>query len=273
MLKPFAVTFAVPARNWLTTTGDENSSRRAKVRHDLRAYGKRVWSDALRAGCPRVDRFMLWVTIGGRPESPVLSAETLKPLIDAATDMHVWPDDDPYHRVCTCYMPDPRRAPQGNAIVSMWVIPLDKFENPAMELIASVPGARGTGFTLEVPDRDWLTSNMKLSAPERKAKQGRIMRSAAMLWNEDAPLGADAAVLFGVRYPDSRKKYQGDPDNTAETATAIWGAGAAKLLCPASPSLFGFYLLGRHPSRPKHHEMAMTAFTVPKDYSWLDRLK
>lgn len=38
----------------------------------------------------------------------MLAAETLKPLIDAGTDEALWPDDDPYHRVMTCYLRDPR---------------------------------------------------------------------------------------------------------------------------------------------------------------------
>lgn len=45
-----------------------------------------------------------------------------------------------------------------------------------------------------------------------------IMRKAEHLW-DDVDLGTRLSVMCGVRYPDGRRKYQGDPDNTAESAT------------------------------------------------------
>lgn len=123
-LRPYAVRFTVSASLWMTTTGDEDVIERKRRRGRLRAYGRQVWREAKTAGAPRVNRYMMLVTVGGRPESPVLAAETLKPLIDAGTDEALWPDDDPYHRVMTCYLRDPRPLPGGRAELFIWVIPL-----------------------------------------------------------------------------------------------------------------------------------------------------
>lgn len=55
----YAIRFTVPAGWWLTCTGSESVSERARIRHRLREYGKRVWRDILAQGALRVDRFML----------------------------------------------------------------------------------------------------------------------------------------------------------------------------------------------------------------------
>ena len=210
---------------------------------------------------------MLLVAVGGRPESPVLAAETLKPLIDAGTDIGLWPDDDPYHRVCTLYLRDPRPTQGGMARVSMTVIPLTPGEKAPTCVVSRVPDARGLARTLTIPNRDWLTSNMREPPAVRQARQTRIMRRAARLW-DGVSLGADTAVLCGVRYPDRRREYQGDPDNTAESATAMWGAGVVAGRLPANPGAFGFFLLDPA-SRPHTHDLTMLAFTTPPGFGWM----
>ncbi|OZG50840.1 hypothetical protein [Bombiscardovia coagulans] len=267
MVKPYAIICNIPAHLWMTTVSSEDVDERARKRHKLRLLGKRVWLDAKRQGAQSVNRFMLWVSVSGRKESPILAAETLKPIIDAGTDMGMWPDDDPYHRVCTCYLPDVSNAPSPSPQLTLWVIPLHTNEQPLRTIIEKVPGSQGTLVNLSIPDVEWLTSNMRESVSERQAKQTRIMQRAIPAWKNKA-VGASAAVICQVRYPDSRRQYQGDPDNTAETATAIWGTGVALHLVPATPSLFGFTLLNDHQSQPKHHDISMLVFTTPPQFSW-----
>lgn len=264
-LKPYTVPFTVSASLWMTTTGDEDVTERKRRRGRLRAYGRQVWREMKAAGAPRVNRYMMLVTVGGRRESPVLAAETLKPLIDAGTDEGLWPDDDPYHRVMTCYLRDPRPLPGGRAELFIWVIPLGPDTDPLTRLLALMPGSKATLAHATFGEDSWLTSNMRLTARERKTMQTRAMRACRNVWK--ASPGADCGVVCQVRYPDSRPRYKGDPDNTAETATAMWGVGVLAGLLPASPSIFCF-MLANGESEPKHHDLDMLAFTTPPDVDW-----
>lgn len=264
-LKPYTVPFTVSASLWMTTTGDEDVTERKRRRGRLRAYGRQVWREMKAAGAPRVNRYMMLVTVGGRRESPVLAAETLKPLIDAGTDEGLWPDDDPYHRVMTCYLRDPRPLPGGRAELFIWVIPLGPDTDPLSRLLALMPGSKATLAHATFGEDSWLTSNMRLTARERKTMQTRAMRVCRNVWK--ASPGADCGVVCQVRYPDSRPRYKGDPDNTAETATAMWGVGVLAGLLPASPSIFCF-MLANGESEPKHHDLDMLAFTTPPDVDW-----
>lgn len=264
-LKPYTVPFTVSASLWMTTTGDEDVTERKRRRGRLRAYGRQVWREMKAAGAPRVNRYMMLVTVGGRRESPVLAAETLKPLIDAGTDEGLWPDDDPYHRVMTCYLRDPAPLPGGRAELFIWVIPLGPDTDPLSRLLALMPGSKATLAHATFGEDSWLTSNMRLTARERKTMQTRAMRACRNVWK--ASPGADCGVVCQVRYPDSRPRYKGDPDNTAETATAMWGVGVLAGLLPASPSIFCF-MLANGESEPKHHDLDMLAFTTPPDVDW-----
>ena len=183
------------------------------------------------------------VAIGGRNESPVLACETLKPLVDAGTDEGLWADDNPFHRVATLYMRDPTDAPPGRTRISIAVIPLEPSGSMPGWVVSRVSGALAAPVSLSIPARQW---------------RGKA-------------LGADCAVMCGVRYPDSRPRWVGDPYNTAETATAMWGAGVALGSVPADPSLFGFYLLAGQ-SAPHTHDMGLLAFTVPHGFDWMRAL-
>lgn len=264
-LRPYTVRFTVSASLWMTTIGDEDMTERKRRRGRLRAYGRQVWRETKTAGAPRVNRYMMLVTVGGRRESPVLAAETLKPLIDAGTDEGLWPDDDPYHRVMTCYLRDPRPLPGGRAELFIWVIPLGPDTDPLSRLLARMPGSKATLAHATFGEDSWLTSNMRLTVRERKTMQTRAMRACRNVWK--ASPGMDCGVVCQVRYPDSRPRYKGDPDNTAETATAMWGVGVLAGLLPASPSIFCF-MLADGESEPKHHDLDMLAFTTPPDVDW-----
>lgn len=263
---PYAVEFMVPAAWWMTTVDDDDPVRRKRRRGRLRAWARGVWKRARRHGAHPVDRLLMLVTVGGRADSPVLAAETLKPLIDAGTDEGLWPDDDPYHRVMTCYLNDPRPAPPGKARLYIWILPLAPRGHPLDRLLDAVPGVRGFRVRVAVPDDEWLTSNMRMTPGEHDRRASAIMRRARMAWMGRS-IGASAAVVCAVRYPDSRPRYKGDPDNTAESATAVWGAGALEGLCPVSPSLFAF-MLADGESEPHTHELDMLALATGPDVDW-----
>lgn len=270
MTKPYAVRFDISDQWFMTTVDSDSVDARARARRRLRRWGRGVWRDAIAQGARLVDRFGMVVAIGGRNGSPVLACETLKPLVDAGTDEGLWADDNPFHRVATLYMRDPTEAPPGRTRISIAVIPLEPSGSMPGWVVSRVPSALAAPVSLSIPDRDWLTSNMRLPVGQRKARQTRVMRAAARQWQGKA-LGPDCAVMCGVRYPDSRARWVGDPDNTAETATAMWGAGVALGSVPADPSLFGFYLLAGQ-SAPHTHDMGLLAFTVPHGFNWMDAL-
>lgn len=264
MSSAYAVRFPIPPSLWMTTVDGETIPARARRRARLRRLGRHVWRDARRHGAHPVGRFLMLATIAGRPDSPMLAAETLKPLIDAGTDEGLWPDDDPTHRTLTCYLKDPR--PTRDTLVHIWIIPVSPGENPVMRLITRPQGVQGFPIRTTIPEHLWLTSNMRLDPAERRRRLDGIIRLGVRSW-AGRSIGARAAMVTLVRYPDHRSEYKGDPDNTAETATALWGAGALHGLAPATPTLAGFALADGE-SMPGTHDMDMFAFTTPMDVDW-----
>lgn len=268
----YAVEFMVSGMNWLTTVGDEDSDRRARTRARLRAYGRGVWARAKQHGAHPVCTYMLLVLVGGRAESPVLAAETLKPLIDAGTDEGMWPDDDPAHRVMTLYAPDPRRLAAGVASIHMLVVPVPHSWGGwrALDwLLDTVHAGMGAMRMLAIGDADWLTSNMRLPQTQRKARQTRVMRQARPVWSDGVRLGAQVGVVCAVSYPDTR--YYGDPDNTAETATALYGAGVALGAAPPIPRVFAF-ILDPEQCAGHTHVMRLLCFAMPQSVDVVDRV-
>lgn len=265
-MAPYAIRLDIPIRLWQTTVDRDRVDERRRKRAALRRLAREHWRRAREQGARPVGRYMLAVTIAGRRESPVLACETVKPIIDAGTDEHMWPDDDPFHRVLTCYLRDPLPAPGNRPRVSIMVIPVGPRVRPPVCILNLLPGAEGAIIRQTIPERDWLTSNMRLDAPERARRQETVMRRARNDWGR-IRLPADCCVLCGVRYPDHRDEYQGDPDNTAETATALWGAGALLGRAPAEPECFMFYLLDGQ-AAPGTHDMMLLAVRTPTGFRW-----
>lgn len=269
-MAPYAIRLDIPIRLWQTTVDRDRVDERRRKRAALRRLAREHWRRAREQGARPVGRYMLAVTIAGRRESPVLACETVKPIIDAGTDEHMWPDDDPFHRVLTCYLRDPLPAPGNRPRVSIMVIPVGPRVRPPVCILNLLPGAEGAIIRQTIPERDWLTSNMRLDAPERARRQETVMRRARNDWGR-IRLPADCCVLCGVRYPDHRDEYQGDPDNTAETATALWGAGALLGRAPAEPECFMFYLLDGQ-AAPGTHDMMLLAVRTPTGFRWPSNL-
>ena len=266
MTAPYAIQLDIPIRLWQTTTDRDGVDERRRKRAALRRLARAHWRRARDAGAPRVGRYVLVVTVAGRRESPVLACETLKPIIDAGTDEHMWPDDDPFHRILTCYMRDPLPASGNRPRVSVMVIPVGPRILPPRCILSLLPDARGAIVGQTIPERDWLTSNMRLDPGERDRRQTAVMNRSRPEW-ERIRMPGGCCVLCGVRYPDSRDEWQGDPDNTAETATALWGAGALLGRAPAEPDCFMFYLLDGQ-AAPGTHDMMLLTVETPQGFGW-----
>lgn len=164
----------------------------------------------------------------------------------------------------TCYLRDPRPLPGGHATINIWVVPLGEYDDPTLRLLRCVPGAQAALVSVSIPDSDWLTSNMRESDAVRKRKQTAIMRRAAKAWGNKA-MGAHMGVICNVGYPDPH--YLGDPDNTAESLTAVLGAGVALDLMPAVPQIVAFRIDPRG-SEPHTHDLNLLCFTCPPDMFW-----
>ena len=263
-MTPYAVEFHIPSSLWQTTVDAQSVKVRAVTRAKLRHMAKNVWLTAKSDGAPICNRYMLLVCIAGRKESPVLACETLKPIIDAGTDVGMWPDDDPFHRLFTGYMTDPRPAPGNRPRISVMVIPIQQGLRLPHALIPPKTGA--ARLALSVSHKHWLTSNMRLEPKERQKRQEHIMKQVDRQWNRIQCAG-HTSVLVGVRYPDNRADWVGDPDNTAETATAMYGLGALRKRAPVQPDLFGFYLLDGQAEAGTHDiETLILASNEPIDW-------
>ena len=83
----------------------------------------------------------------------MLACETLKPLIDAGTDEGLWPDDDPAHRVMTCYLRDPRPLPGGHATINIWVVPLGEYDDPTCGCCDACRARRRRSYPCPFPIR------------------------------------------------------------------------------------------------------------------------
>lgn len=268
--KGWAVQFDIARSMYMGVLDEDTVEERARRRARLRRHGRSVWRQAKANGAHRVDRFVMVVMVAGTGEPPMLAVETLKPLVDAGTDVGLWPDDDPFHRVLTLYARDPNWCPRGRVRVSVAVIPLDPLDGAPGCMLRLTPGARAALVELSVPDRSWLTSNMRLPVRQRQARQNRVMRQAAPLWR-DKSLPGQVGLLAGVRYPDARREWVGDPDNVAETLTAAWGAGAMLGMVPREPVFTGFYLLDGQ-AAAHEHDIAMLAYTLPDRFDLLGGL-
>ncbi len=273
MRGPYAVEFRISDMLWQTTVGGESIEDRARTRARLRAQARGVWGEAKRHGAYRVERYMMIVHVGGRTESPVLAAETLKPVIDAGTDMGLWPDDDPAHRLMTLYARDPRRMQGRGALIHVTVVEcaVDWSGWDCLHWLLASTGAEARGVmpVLSIPDALWLTSNMRLPAGQRQDRQSAVMRLAEPVWREQGGLGAHVLAVAAVSYPDAR--YYGDPDNTAETVTAMYGTGVALGKVPAVPEVFAF-MLNPVQCDPHSHLVQLACVTVPIGWSVLSTL-
>lgn len=256
MVEAYSLNIDVPRSTWLSSLGTEKPERRARVRHTLRqAVGRRAWLRAKAAGASRVRRFALVVSVRGRPgdESPILADETLKPLIDAGTDVGMWADDDPKHRILTVYIRDPR--PARHPSVALTVIPVPKGMRATDLFVHASKAGAGVLRRLVVPDGMWVTSNdSRLPAEDIRSRIGAISRASKSLW-ANAALGGSVSVLCSIGYPWV-SRYPGDPDNTAQSCIAMYGQGVLQGAVPPEPSMFGFCLDGRE-SDPHTHVITM----------------
>lgn len=259
MTDSYAVTMTIPDSLWMTTLTHDSIDARRRKRARLRAEARRLWR---RSKAPKAGRFIVLcgVQYPDNPGIPMFAAETLKPVIDAGTDCGLWTDDDPRHRAFTGYFTVSGHAPKGTHRLYVFVIPSTM---PAPSGLAALTGGAGA-FTrsFSIGDADWLTSNMRLPPAKRRRMQERVVAASLPRWAGLPTLGR-ASVLIGVRYPHPH--YPGDPDNTAETASAVLEAGFQRGVLPRRPGMTGFYL-AQGTSRPGMHDMEVLC--IDTDISW-----
>lgn len=258
-MTPYGIQIPLPPSLHMTGIGTENIQRRARERAQLRRLARDAFRHARLGRDMKASRYTLLCAIN-TADSPIVNVETFKPLIDAGTDTGAWPDDDPRHRTLTIHATSHTPGP-----LTATMIVMPHLENPMHTILDRLGNPKGTGTTLRIPDRQWLTSNMRLPAPERLARQQATMMQTMREWPDES-VGRSCVTLIRVRYP--HPDYPGDPDNTAESVAAAWAGIVRRRLAPSQPEAFIFQLDDTRTSPPGTHELDMTAWTCPKRVNW-----
>lgn len=260
----YRLTITIPVEWWSGTDTIQTEKTRALRRARIRRYAKDKWRNlkTMRQAW-KVERFLAVVTVSaphGGSVFPARAAETVKPIIDAGSDVRLWDDDDSLHRHSTIYLQSPIEAPSGCYLLDILIIPISD-ENPQYQitggLAASVVGMwrnvpmderpawyDGYEVRFSIPDRIWITSNYTDSDLQAR-QQGRrkadtwgrddafgvrekvvsqLVSYAEECWQRQPYCGyAKYVVIASVAYPYG--VAQADPDNAAETVNAILKAG------------------------------------------------
>lgn len=264
---PFGTTFDIPSEIWSSTDMVQSETKRARSRRIVRQTAKEQWRALKRAGAAhRCERFVAAIGVAYPRMSdvtPSYAAETVKPIIDAGTDVRLWPDDDATHRCCTIYYQLPEPAPRGHYLLNVMILPVPA-KRPAYQPTTAIArgvlkawgdvpeGERPEGYrgyrsvNASVPNRLWITSNFtdsdllarqhgahksrKWGDPKALGVRGRVGGRLETLM-EDAwtrtphwPLER-YTVLAGVAYPHGVGNDDADPDNAAETVNIMLEAG------------------------------------------------
>lgn len=259
--------FSIPPEWWSGTDTIQTERKRAERRHYVRSYAREQWRALKRSrGAYKVDRFVALIGVS-YPHStdifPARAAETVKPIIDAGTDVGLWPDDDASHRCSTIYFRLPYVSPSRSYLLQVLILPV-----PGLRPTYQVTGALGREVTREwagssedspdwpdgyqlrftVSNRLWLSSN--LSDSDIKARQSgahkasrwgsgnafgirekikdELIRDICRQWERQSSrfCGYERfIVLAGIGYAANVGRSDADPDNCAETVNAIMTAG------------------------------------------------
>lgn len=197
----YRLTITIPVEWWSGTDTIQTEKTRALRRARIRRYAKDKWRNlkTMRQAW-KVERFLAVVTVSsphGGSVFPARAAETVKPIIDAGSDVRLWDDDDSLHRHSTIYLQSPIEAPSGCYLLDILIIPISD-ENPQYQitggLAASVVGmwrnvpmderpawCDGYEVRFSIPDRIWITSNYTDSDLQAR-QQGR---RKADTWGRD----------------------------------------------------------------------------------------
>lgn len=207
----YRLTITIPVEWWSGTDTIQTEKTRALRRARIRRYAKDKWRNlkTMRQAW-KVERFLAVVTVSsphGGSVFPARAAETVKPIIDAGSDVRLWDDDDSLHRHSTIYLQSPIEAPSGCYLLDILIIPISD-ENPQYQitggLAASVVGmwrnvpmderpawCDGYEVRFSIPDRIWITSNYTDSDLQAR-QQGR---RKADTWGRDDAFGVREKVV------------------------------------------------------------------------------
>lgn len=261
--------FTIPAEWWSGTDTTQTERSRAMRRHTVRTHARDTYRDAIRARRAwHVDRYVALVGVAyPRMDAvmPARAAETVKPIIDAGTDMGLWDDDDATRRCSTMYFQMPEPAPARTYRLTLFILPVPRSYQPAGMLASSLrdrwDGVAGRpdgwgGFTLRltIPHRCWMSSNLtdtdmagRLGGSRRAGRwgdgrsfgvRGHVAAQLGMLarqqWERQGGVslgGVRHIVAAGVSYPAGVGRDQADPDNCAESVNAALDATTGTTGC------------------------------------------
>ena len=147
----YRLTITIPVEWWSGTDTVQTEKTRALRRARIRRYAKDKWRNLkTMKQAWKVERFLAVVTVSaphGGNVFPARAAETVKPIIDAGSDVRLWDDDDSLHRHSTIYLQSPIEAPSGCYLLDILIIPISD-ENPQYQitggLASSVSACGGT---------------------------------------------------------------------------------------------------------------------------------
>lgn len=300
-MKGYDALFIIPTSDWQDTSTVETERARARKRHNIRQYSKRVWRLLKNAGRAwPVRRYIIFIGVAtpkGKPFNVVSVAEASKPVIDAGTDTKLWLDDDAKHRHSTIFYQYPASCKTGEYRLYVSVRPILQDYQIGRKTISSVEpykqqvGAGWQGYTIRfhIPEKLWITSNFTdadlaarqkgmVKAPARKWGDGsshgireklrtQLTQLAITQWKQQGWQPVNRCIIIAtVEYPS---RNDSDPDNTAETVDCILHAGQQLHTLPSVTSdaihSVMFTKSGGY-SASGYHNIYLTVIPIPATY-------
>ena len=310
----YRLTINIPAEWWSGTDTVQTEKTRAMRRARIRRYAKDKWRSLKnRKQAWKVERFLAVVTVSsphGGNIFPARAAETVKPIIDAGSDVRLWDDDDSLHRHSTIYLQSPIDAPYGCYLLDILIIPISD-SNPQYQIaggLASsvedrwrdVPSEErpawhdGYEVRFSIPDKVWITSNYTDS--DLKARQNgqrkastwgrggtlgvrekvgsQLVSHAEACWRRQPYRGYDKFIVIAcVAYPYG--VAQADPDNAAESVNAILQAGTNVGAWHGTTSNWCkgvAFVRSKNLNHGGAHMVKLLVFPVPDGFQMLDAI-
>lgn len=292
------LTFDIPAEWWSGTDTMQTERTRARRRSIVRDNAKAVYRRAIRAGeAWRVRRFVALVGVAYPTMAgvfPSRAAETVKPIIDAGSDLRLWEDDDATHRCATIYFQMPTPAPAGHYLLTLFVLPVPA--TPPVYQVAGGLGSQVAGAWSPIPRRDrpdgWQGRTVKLAVPHRLWLSSNLTDSdlvarqhgahKASRWGDGTAFGirervsdglgalvrrqcggsvptlGRCMVIAGIGYPGGVGRDQADPDNCAESVNVA----LRSMIDPAACRAVAYYRVPVD-AAPGTHGMWLTVLPLP----------
>ena len=269
--------FRIPDAWWQTTDWTPSERRRAENRAAIKRLARTQWQAAKnRCTTParHTETYLLCLMIQTKNplEPPGLAGEACKSLIDAGSDLHLWPDDDSLHRIATAYMQLPMSPDPTSRLIRALVMPVPWNWQPLPTIAASVyqawqqtpPAQRpacwqGASIEWRIPSRLWITSNqtetsMAIQQQNKHARPSdwgtgkhtgildhmreQLRYAAIPAWRHQIQqagrLNCNRFITIAeISYQTTGYHLAADPDNAAETVMSLLEVGAAMQAIPS----------------------------------------